>query len=69
MGHAVAQLAEALDNKPGGREFYSWWIHNPSCCTTVLAPNQSLTEISTMSISGGDKGNRYVGLTILPLMW
>jgi len=56
----VTQLVEALGYRPEGRGFYSLWSHNPSCCTMVLASDQSVTEMSTRSIYWGGKGGRCV---------
>jgi hypothetical protein len=40
--------------------------HNPFGRTTALGSTQHLTEMSTSCISWGGKGDRCVGLTILP---
>ena len=61
LGHAVAQLVEALRNKSEGRGFDSRcvslesFIDNPSGCT--ITPGVVLP---------GDKAGRCVGLTTLP---
>ena len=52
LGHAVAQLVEALHYKPEGRGFESRWCrwnfysHNPSSRTMALGSTQPLTEMS-----------------------
>jgi hypothetical protein len=46
-----------------GRSLYHW--HNPSDCTMALGSTQSLTEMSTRSISWGKNG-RCQRLTTLP---
>ena len=70
MGHAVAQLVEALRYKPEGRGFDSRWCHwnfsFPSGCTMVLGLTQPLTEMSTGIFPGGGKGSWCIGLTTLP---
>ena len=69
LGHAVAQLVEALRYKSEDRGFDSRWCYwnfsNPSDRTIALGLTQPLTEMSTRNISGG-KGGRCVGLTTLP---
>ena len=56
MGHAVAQLVDALRE---GREFDSRWchwnLHNPPGRTVALRSTQPVTEISTRNISLGAK--------------
>ena len=58
MGHAVAQLVEALRYKLEGRGFDSRWCHwiffidiIPSGRTMALGLTQPLTEMSTRNIS------------------
>jgi hypothetical protein len=63
LGHAVAQLAEALRFKPEGREFDSRWCHRH--CSLTLAALSLLTAMSTRTISWG-KGDRYVWLPLTP---
>jgi hypothetical protein len=53
LGHAVAQLVEALRYKPKGRGFDSRWCHWNFRNTITLGSTQSLTEISTRNISWG----------------
>jgi len=59
LGHAVAQLVEALRYKPEGRGFDSRWclwnfvLHNPSGRTVALELTQPLTEMNTRNISLG----------------
>jgi hypothetical protein len=55
MGHAVAQLVEALRYKPEDRDFDSGWCHwyNPSGRTMALGPTQPLTEMNARNISLG----------------
>jgi hypothetical protein len=61
MGHAVAQLVEALRYKPEARGFDSLWCHglfhlrNPSGRTMALGSTQPPTEMSTRSIYCGVK--------------
>ena len=61
VGHAVAQLVEALHNKPEGRGFDSRWcrwifsLTYPSGRTMALGLTQSLTEMSTRNVSWGVK--------------
>ena len=61
MGHAVAQLVEALRYKPEGRGFDSRWCHwkfhwhNPSGRIMALGSTQPLTEMITRNISWGVK--------------
>jgi hypothetical protein len=67
----MAQLVEALRNKPEDRGFDSRWslqifIDNPSGRTMALGLTQLLTEMSTRNTSWG-KGGRCVGLTTLLL--
>jgi hypothetical protein len=45
--YAVAQLVEALRYKPEGRGFDSRWGH----CDFTMGSTQSVTEMSTRSIS------------------
>jgi hypothetical protein len=58
LGYAVAQLVEALNYNPEGRDFDSregiWGF---------FLPTHPLTEISTRVISLGGKFGRCVGLT------
>jgi len=63
MGHAVAQLVEAVRHKPEGRGFDSQWCHwnNPSGHTMALGLTQPLTEMSTRSISCGVKAGGAYG--------
>ena len=67
MGHAVAQLVEALRYKSEGRGFDSRWCHwiffidNPSGRTMALGSTQSLTEISTGNVSGVEWGVKAAG--------
>jgi hypothetical protein len=65
VGHAVAQLVEALRYKPEGRGFDSRWFHwhNPTGRTMALGLTQPVTEMSTGNIS---LVGRCVGLTTLP---
>jgi hypothetical protein len=63
MGHAVAQLVEALCYKLEGRGFdsevtgfFNW--PNPSSSTMALGSTQSLTEMSTKNLPGGEKGGQ-----------
>jgi len=59
LGHAVAQLVEALRYKSEGRHFdFRWchgifYMHNPSVRTMALGLTQPLTEMSTRNISCG----------------
>ena len=53
VGHAVAQLVEALRSKSEGRGFDSRWCHNPSGRSMALGLTQPLTEMSTRNISWG----------------
>jgi hypothetical protein len=57
LGHAVAQLVEALRYKPEGRGFDSRWCHwhNPFGRTMALGSTQPLKEMSTRNISWGIK--------------
>ena len=61
MGHAVAQLVEALRYKPEGRGFDSptvsldFLIDNPSGRTVAVGLIQPVTEMSTRSVSWGVK--------------
>ena len=61
MGHAVAQLVEALRYKPESCGFNSRWCHfhrhNPSGRTMALGLTQPLTEMSTRNISWGVKAD------------
>ena len=52
MGHAAAQLVEALRYKSEGHGFVSRWCHrhNPSGRTMALGLTQPLTEMSTRNI-------------------
>jgi hypothetical protein len=59
MGHAVAQLVEALCYKLEGRGFESrchrvFQLPNSSSRTTTLGLNQSLTKMSTRNFPGGE---------------
>jgi hypothetical protein len=49
MGHALAQLVEAMPYDPKGRGFDSRWYHWNSGRTD----SQSVTDMSTRSISWG----------------
>ena len=55
MGHALAQLVEAMRYKSEGRGFDSRWCqwHNPSGRTVVLGSTQPVTEMSTRNTSWG----------------
>ena len=61
MGHAVAQLVEALSSKPEGAgsipngviAIFHW--HDPSGRTMALRLTQPLTEMSTKNIYWGVK--------------
>jgi len=54
LGHAVAQLVEALCYKSEDRGFhFRWYWHNPSGLTMAQELNQPLTEMSTRNISWG----------------
>ena len=59
MGHAVAQLVQALRYKRGGRGFDSRWCHwdfywhNPSGRIVALGSTQPLTEMSTRNTTWG----------------
>jgi hypothetical protein len=61
VGHAVAQVIEALRYKPEGRGFDSQWCHwnfhcrNPLGRTVSLGSAQLLTEMRTRNISWGVK--------------
>ena len=76
LGHAVAQLIEALRYRSEGRGFDSRWGHwifhglNPSGRTVTLGSTQSLTRVPGISPGGleeGSKGSRCIELTTLPL--
>jgi hypothetical protein len=70
VGHAVAQLVEALLQKVAGSipegviGFFHW--HNPSRCAITLGFAQPLTEMSTRNNFLRVEGGRYGGLTTLP---
>ena len=53
MGHAVAQLVEALRYKPEGRGLDSLWCHWISGRTMALGSTQPLTEMNTRNVSWG----------------
>jgi hypothetical protein len=53
--HAVAQLDEALRNKPEGRGFDSRLCHNTSGRTMALGSTQPVTDMSNRNISWGLK--------------
>jgi pyruvate-formate lyase-activating enzyme len=53
MGHAVAQLSEALRYKLDGSRFDCQWCH--SSHTMALGSTQHLTEVATRNISWGVK--------------
>jgi hypothetical protein len=60
MGHAVAELVEALCYKPEGRRFESWMrfffnLPNPSRRTMALGSTQPLTEMSIRNLPWGEK--------------
>jgi len=61
MGHAVAQLVEALRYKLEGLDFDSQWCHwnfywhNFSSRTVALAQTHPVTDKSTRNISWGVK--------------
>jgi hypothetical protein len=67
VGHAVAQLVEALRYKPAGRGSIADGVtgiliwHNPSDRTMVLGSTQPVTEMSTGNISGGGGGVKAAG--------
>ena len=67
MGHAVAQLFEALGYKPEGRGFDSLWYHqhNPSGRNMSLVDTDSNRNEYQEYFLGG-KGGRCVSLTNLP---
>ena len=72
MGHAVAQLVEALRYKPEGREFNSRWCHWIFLLTQSYRPHfvpgvdsaSNRNEYQEYFLEG--KGGRCVGLTTLP---
>jgi hypothetical protein len=61
LGHAVAQLVEALRYKPEGRGFDPDYVigifhgHNRFGRTAALGSTQPLTEMSTRNVSWGVK--------------
>jgi hypothetical protein len=57
VGHAMAQLVNALRYNPEGRGFDSWWSH---------WSRFSLLQKWVPGIITGDKSGRCVGLTSLP---
>jgi hypothetical protein len=67
VGHAVAQLVEALRYKSEGRGFHSRWCHwifhwrNPSGRTMVLGLIRPLTEMSNRNVSWGVKAAGLYG--------
>ena len=63
MGHAVAQLVEALRNKLEGRGFDSRWCHrhNPSSRTVALRVDSVCNRNEHQEYFLGSKGGRCVG--------
>jgi len=55
VGHAVAQLVEAMRYKPEGRGFDSRCFHNTSDRTMSLGSTQPVTDMNNRNISWGLK--------------